>query len=335
MSDGTYRPKLRRGLTVIPHEETIFVRTLQRLLCLRGESVSVLVPKLLPLLDGHHSVEEIGALLRESEQARAVITHLQQAGLLEDERKTPASAGVSESFLALLDSLGVDISDAIDRIHSIRVGALASPSLAPTLLRYFEAYGVRNVDLLSDQPDQSGDDLPEWETAAGNCSYIVAVLDRWIPELLRRVNRLCVRAKRPWLPVYPESEVRLLVGPFVVPGESACFDCFDERRRLNLGGVRRIQSAVDRIAVVQPDITRYLARSVAPLYESAIASGVTEVLKHALGLHTLMFAINQVMAVCPFLAETDPMPALKLPRCPTCSRMAAHPTRRVWMEGSA
>ncbi|GHO99698.1 SagD family biosynthesis docking scaffold protein [Reticulibacter mediterranei] len=56
------------------------------------------------------------------------------------------------------------------------------------------------------------------------CTLIVYVSDYWASEALRAVNRCCLQAGIPLLPVYTRFGEGIL-GPWVTPGEKGCISC--------------------------------------------------------------------------------------------------------------
>src|SRR5690349_15704917 len=65
-------------------------------------------------------------------------------------------------------------------------------------------------------------DAPSEHLAA--CTLIVSISDHWSPMTLRAINRCCLQAGVPLLPVYTRFGAGLL-GPRVTPGEKGCISC--------------------------------------------------------------------------------------------------------------
>ncbi|GHO87452.1 TOMM precursor leader peptide-binding protein [Dictyobacter formicarum] len=56
------------------------------------------------------------------------------------------------------------------------------------------------------------------------CNLIVYCSDTWAPQVLQQLNRSCLLAQQPLLPVYTQFE-EAIIGPCVVPYEKGCTSC--------------------------------------------------------------------------------------------------------------
>lgn len=332
------RLRLRRGLTIVPGEQAVQVRSLRRILMLRGGAAASLVPHVLLSLDGSRTIEEVAASSEEPAKVEEVIAVLERAGLVED--VDSASTSLPEGFAGLVDSLGVELDGVAKRLQAARVGLLASPSLKPYLSSCLNTFGIATLQAVEDpllrEPDVldvNGSFARELEEILNTTTVFLAALDRWDPPLLNLINEICVRVGRPWLPVQPQSEVSFLIGPFVVPGETACYACLEKRRQANLLESAEFDLALDDWVRKTPGAARYLSRAVPPMFEPVLSMAATEVVKYVTGLDYYMTTFNRQVSTCPFMLESEGMPVLKLPRCAVCSKAAALPTSRVWMRG--
>jgi len=334
--DSSRHLRLRQGFMVVPGQQALHIRSLRRVLRLRGNASTNLLPQVLSQLDGSKSVAEVAVALGEPEQVTEVVALLERAGLLQDCAQTALQEPAP--FAALLDGLGVDPAKAMAQLAAHRFGAVVSPALAPYVQESFAAFGMTNLQMVTDADLHDSADLESDGVVAErlralvvNSSIVFAALDHWHPAFMRLVNQVCVQAGRPWIGVQPESEVNWLIGPLVVPGETACYVCLEQRRQANRFEGAELDDALQQMVDGNPAAARYLIRSVAPLYEPAIALAVTEAVKYAAGLEFYLSTLNRVVGFTPFILETESIPVLKLPRCPVCSRVATAPASRVWM----
>jgi bacteriocin biosynthesis cyclodehydratase domain-containing protein len=322
---------------VVPGEQSLHIRSLRRTLMLRGRAATSLLPQVLAHLDGTRTINEIAASLGQPEATLEVVAVLERAGLLQP----AAQEGLEHSpagLKALLDSLGVDVPEAIRKLQEHRISAIVGPGLATYAEACFHSFGVKPVHLITDlvmdgphELEAAGGLYERIESAVANSDFVLVALDRWQPALMRTVNKLCVDKGVAWIGVQPENEVTSVIGPFVIPGESACFECLDRRRQANFMESAELQEALDRLVQQDPSAAVYVSRSVGPLFEPAVAMAITEVIKAAAGLEFHLSTLNRAVAFTPFAIETEAMPVLKLPRCPVCSRVAHVPSERVWM----
>ncbi|WP_024874355.1 TOMM precursor leader peptide-binding protein [Saccharomonospora piscinae] len=73
--------------------------------------------------------------------------------------------------------------------------------------------------------------VPDVEQAfRSGCDAVVVCAWRPAPEICARADVLAHDTRVPWLPVVREDPV-VQLGPFVVPGEGACYRCYADRRR--------------------------------------------------------------------------------------------------------
>jgi len=337
VSESSRRLRLRRGFLVVPGQETLHLRSLRRVLQLRGKASITLLPQVLAHLDGSKSVDEVAAAMGNPEQVKEVVALLERAGLLQDSAEVTVQHELAP-FAALLDGLGVDAQKALEQLGAHRFGALVSPRLRRYVLDCLTSFGVFNEEIVNDiDLEASGNFEPGGPIAqeiaefVSRSSVVFVALDRWQPAFMSLVNEACVKAGRPWIGVQPESEVGFMIGPFVIPGETACFTCFERRRQANRFEGSDLDIALRQMVESQPHAAGYLDKSVAPLFEPAIALAVTEAMKYAAGLHFYMSTLNRVVGFTPFMLETESIPVLKLPRCPSCSRVASAQAERVWM----
>lgn len=142
---------------------------------------------------------------------------------------------------------------------------------------------------------------------------VVLALEGFRPALLHQVNRAAVAAGRPWLPVYADGS-EMIVGPLVVPGESACYNEHE----------------------IQHESSRVLRREYL-LYSEEQAGQPAGDLPALLPPFAAIAASWAVVALIPFLAdgasflvgrairidferlEITQEHVLRLPRCPVCA----------------
>ncbi|RZQ62515.1 TOMM precursor leader peptide-binding protein [Amycolatopsis suaedae] len=151
-------------------------------------------------------------------------------------------------------------------------------------------------------------------------------------DLLEEWNQraLAEERPRPWLAVLPFDGERATVGPWVVPGESACYQCYRLRRAAafpdvavseELAGVTALRQKLDNSA-------RY------PGLNLVLAGMVTDRITEFAGLHEQMrqplpgglttFEIDSTGIT------TEHHRVLRVPRCPVCSPAAGRGYPQVW-----
>ncbi len=157
--------------------------------------------------------------------------------------------------------------------------------------------------------------------AGGGPRLLVAVADMIAYDHFSRVNADAVASGTPVMFLWREV-ARLVMGPLVLPGETACFECYRTRVRANMAFIGEF----DALARWTPDSRRPQS--------SAVSNGLAETLI----ARTLLFAAAQawdlfepgtIHSFDALSLETQRQPVLKVARCPVCSPHAARPARSI------
>jgi oxazoline/thiazoline synthase len=186
---------------------------------------------LLPLVDGHHTVDEIvtevlpqllaeGASFEDAVQAGAKAFYAlnqmaQQGYIAESNDQLPAA------LIPFCDVLNIDINVASQRLRetSVTVKSLGSVA-AKELTLILQSLHIRVVE-------------------EGNLEIVLA--DDYLHTGLEAQNRNALKSNHPWILVKP-SGVIAWVGPIFQPGKTACWECLAHRLRDN----RPIESFIGR-----------------------------------------------------------------------------------------
>jgi bacteriocin biosynthesis cyclodehydratase domain-containing protein len=182
---------------------------------------------------------------------------------------------------------------------------------------------LRNVDLLDARGQWRPELWPElaaaprpaeaWRVDAPSrqLTCVVATSDFGGQELLRPWNAFCVEHGLHFLPVLLQDMIGYL-GPFVIPGETACLECLRARQNANLvdSSERRIAEQVafegQKVAAVHPAMVAILAETAA--FElSRFYGGLPE------------WNVGKMIEVNLFATTMSSRKVFKAPRCPVCS----------------
>jgi bacteriocin biosynthesis cyclodehydratase domain-containing protein len=219
-----YRWTATNGAIVFEHGQTAVV--------FEGRAAERLLPLLLPLLDGTHSVAELVDVLGAAAEPAVAnaLALLAERGLLADADAGPA-AGLddlteTETFLA---AMSPTTAPAIirDRLGAVEVDVAGSGPAAGTILGLLHDCGVglaRGVGL---------DEALDGGATAG--SFAVVVPGAAEISQLAEWNRRAIADGRPWLQVLPFDGRFAAIGPLFVPGETCCYACYRTRRAATSG----------------------------------------------------------------------------------------------------
>jgi bacteriocin biosynthesis cyclodehydratase domain-containing protein len=186
---------------------------------------------------------------------------------------------------------------------------------------------LRNLNLFNDAGVLKNDAWPTFLKRPGrygngipSSSYdcLVAVSDFGRSPELRELNKLCIAQGRRFLPVVLQNAIGY-IGPFSVPGESACYECLLARRNSNLEdwpshlAVEKMSFEGQGVAGFHPSISvivgEITAFELSRAYGGALAPRVGTLIEVNLLATRLM--THKV---------------LKVPRCPACSTLNTRPS---------
>ncbi|HEU0015977.1 MAG TPA: nitroreductase family protein [Longimicrobium sp.] len=215
------RPRVPPELLVVPFgtDGLILVGGREKEL-LKGRSARTLVPRVLPFLDGEHTLDQIAARFPDqpAHAVRDVVALLYHRGLLEDGRAEapPESLRPVDAFLGRYNDvtrINRNRGQALRRLADATVIVGGEANLAGELASSLTASGVGSVRV-----------SPGGAVDAG-CDLVVAVLasgrDHALLEAARGANVLSLAT---WM-----GRDAVLLGPLNVPGQSACYACLRAR----------------------------------------------------------------------------------------------------------
>lgn len=173
-------------------------------------------PVIVPMIDGAHTVDDIVDAVIERQPGTdptAVYTllfQLEQKGYLEEN-----ATDVPTSLAAVATSVGVRTSQVSEKVlnrtvHVVSIGNVDVATLKDGLLRS----GLHTTD------------------DANRADVTIVVTDDYLNPGLDAVNRDHLQRKKPWILVRPNG-LDPMVGPLIVPGATACWECLAERQRHN------------------------------------------------------------------------------------------------------
>lgn len=160
----------------------------------------------------------------------------------------------------------------------------------------------------------------DWQEAEDLPDCIVLTSDFGGPDLASDWNRFCVEQNIHFYAVFIQDQTGL-IGPMVVPGETACYECFARREAASSR-----QSASSRATDEAAYFSQYSYGFLKPITDSAASIAATELLKfysHAVPGNR----IGQLVEVDLIEPALTVRRVLKAPRCPVCSTVRAEPTQ--------
>ncbi|MDX9753419.1 MAG: TOMM precursor leader peptide-binding protein [bacterium] len=146
-------------------------------------------------------------------------------------------------------------------------------------------------------------------------NVIVYSPDRFDEEYCQTLNRLALSTNTPFLPIR-HNPTSIELGPLVIPHESACYTCYDRRRK----------AAVPYLAAPAKQQTGTLFNF--PVGVGFITIEIIKFLSYCAEPITKgrLWRLNLLRGL------SDVHPVLKLPRCPSCGVHRHTPPSKLWEE---
>jgi bacteriocin biosynthesis cyclodehydratase domain-containing protein len=215
------------GVQLVPvaDDRVVVKRGLTEML-VSGPSITLLMERLLVLLDGSRDVDGILTAFppETSPVAGELLTALEARQLLRavDPVSTPA-AGRS-AIQPMLEQLGVDAEPVVARLATAHVSLIGRNRVARAIAADLADLGVGNVGIVPHALLDTLAETPGSGSAADGPDLVIATSELGRPDAFFTLNRDSVAAQRPFLAAWITG-ARAYVGPLVVPGESACLRC--------------------------------------------------------------------------------------------------------------
>ncbi len=157
---------------------------------------------------------------------------------------------------------------------------------------------------------------------------VILCLEKPDHSMCRWVNQACVERGIPWVAAYL-SAVEAVIGPMVVPGETACYECYHLRRQSNQDRLEERQTVEQYLEQHRAERSPFGQLSPLP----SIAGGLVslEALRQLAGF-AQPSTYDAFLRVDLITLEAELHPILKLPRCPICGPLRRSPLVGLWSE---
>lgn len=233
-------------------------------------------------------------------------------------------------------NFGARAKDVLERLGKIKVAVIGVNPISRELLQALHNSGVTGLETIdvfagrganffgqdgSFQRDSWPASLPRplsyevWKQCMSPDAYdcFIVTSDSSGTHFLREWNRYCVQTRREFLPVQLNRLVGY-IGPFYIPGETACYECLWRRENANLPDPEARQMA-DWASQRAPGLNGYLSPMASVLGDFA----AVEIVKRFSRI--LPYRVGDLLEVKMLAGEMTPRKVLKVPRCPVCSTL--------------
>lgn len=225
------RPRFPEGFSVIPLPDGLQVEGAAERQVFRGSAATTILPRIIRMLDGSKTLEEVAAAMELSPQAvHNAVSLLYSRGLLVDgglDSQVDLST-IPASLLAFFRR-SVDITrinrnevEAIGRLQTMRLGLVGAAEHAAPLVAQLKAFGFRHVETYTTRP-------PEEATV----DLFVALVSGQDDEgFLAALDDFCSAIHVPWLRV-AFTGVVAEIGPYFERNDGRCYRCFAAGRTVH------------------------------------------------------------------------------------------------------
>ena len=352
------RPKIRNYLDIVPMgRDRIQVRSSESVSVLRGQTVEEVFKHLLPLLDGDNTVEEIIVKLdslASEEVVRGALDGLANAMVIEDAALAGNEVTPEErsryrkhlTFFAVTNELGAEL----QYQKALKEGSLlivGDGDLAQAIVAETARAGVGTIramnlpdssslhtinELVSVEAMASGlEDLQSLENALTDCRPTVMALafDRPEPWVIGPITEISQKLNLPLLLTYLNG-TEAVVGPFVIPGKTACLLCHHLRTVRNLDFYEEFRSW-ERWINTDGKEKRAAIPTLGSFTSIVAGLGATEIIKRVCYFYEPEL-YGKFLTVNAVTYEVISHQVLRLPRCPGCGKARNATVDTPWLE---
>lgn len=306
----------------------------QRILLRRGDSVTAVsgepaVSLVRELIESSHngSVQLPDATdPQEVAMVQDFRAKLQDAGLAVPPEQHVEQAGPLARELWMRSGQELDVLDIDHRLRAAKVAVIGEASLGTHVRNHLGSAGLGGV--------AGGSEFEIDDPSVREADLVVAIAPQRSSELLTRVNEWALEAQTPWLAVTSDEAGRPVVGPYIVPGSSACFECFRMRRAANFPE-RSMVGSLTRSQEVAHSVLDSYSHGRNLMLAGLIVEKVTE--RIGLGENASATAPGYVAVLEPAAPgwSVKEHRVLRVPRCPKCSPTAGQGQPQVWFHDAS
>jgi bacteriocin biosynthesis cyclodehydratase domain-containing protein len=277
-------------------------------LSLAGDK-SHLLGAVLLAVDGRKRVDELAQTLSEVGDEASVLSavaFLLKQGILEDVRLSdPAVPERWHQQTRYLSHYLPDPIAALETVAATRCRVIGDGEFADSAASVLEAHGFAIVD--ADVASLTPRDV------------VVVAAETHTPRLCHETNTACLSLRVPLLVADLSSGNHGIVGPFCIPGDTSCYQCYETRL---LAGTNTYEERIDYGAFVTEHPQRRGSfgqlRAMADMAASLVA---LEVLSYITGYRAPR-TIDGTLIIDLFEPTIYREPVLRLPRCPACGEIS-------------
>ncbi len=286
-----------------------------------------------PLLDGQRTVEEIVAS-SDPKYLPTTITFLLKMlranGILQEgvisppPPLTPENLKEHENLLQFFSHFVLDPVGTLAQLHQAQVALLGSDSIKDRIQQGLQSMGFGSlveIEGLSKKTDYDSSQLhKEIIRQLEGVDFLIACQDTTDHRFFQTLNAVCLETQTRWMHV-TISGTKGLMGPTIIPHQSACYMCYDKRLASNASELQ------DYLAYQKQTGPSKNEGFLNPLWSTLAEQVTLEVARIISGFAPprTIGRLYEFEATTPMVEGHD---VLRLPRCPACN--LKEPKREPW-----
>lgn len=347
------RPTLKKDYNgIMMAKGTMQLRNEENIMLLKGNSVSDVVERLLPLMDGKNTIEQISKKLDDipEETIIKVIEMLQEHFVVEDGddvNKSNLPQEVIKNYSSqidyftlfserlLHDGTRVNKFKLFETLYEKTCLVIGDGKVAKATISELATNGIGNIMIcVEDENNQLvieelSNSFPYVNFKKQNIDYIssgskldmVILADDIITDnKSRKINEMCIINNIPWITINI-GEIRFEVGPLVVPHETACYSCYMNRLNGNRAHFEEEMTYSNYKNLESDNIKVFMSDTMV-----RVAAGIMtwEVVKYLSKIFSCV-TTGRVIHFNILNLEMKTHTILKMPKCKVCSKIETVP----------
>ncbi|MBA3246427.1 MAG: TOMM precursor leader peptide-binding protein [Actinobacteria bacterium] len=300
------RPLLKPWYRLATTEDALLLEHSGTVVRFAGAAARTLLPRLLPLLDGNRTTDELIAIV-----GRPVAPAVERALELLTEKRllVEGSADLRSADLeALAEYSSSSVSDLRGRLDTAEVAVIGDYVLTEPLARLLRAAGVGFVT----------------QDSTGSPDLTVVLSNPADPAMLGAWNRRALDDGLVWLAAGDFDGAIATIGPLVIPYETACHECLLLRR----GSTSGCAAELAALRSVRP------ACLIPAPVESLVLAATAHLAIRWIALRDPALAGTVVTVETAASLEVRSHTLLRVPRCPACSPTCTTSSPLPWHEAA-
>lgn len=219
-------PRFAKGLQCVPMVDGLLIHGSESLQVLRGRSATIFLPRLIPLLDGSRTVEEISKEFPQHspQDIKNALALLYARGLLEDGKGDEGvdlgqfPSEILEFYRRHTDTTRVNRSagEGLHRLKQSKIAVWSNMTQASEIVNELIHSGIGDAWM------NSWEEPPDLTEAT---FLLVCVTGRIDHGKLLELDDVCAKQGIPWMFSYANGQKGIL-GPYFERNETPCYSCF-------------------------------------------------------------------------------------------------------------